>query len=66
MSKSFDNHDILTTEEAADYLRVSQYTIWRWCKEGRLPAFQIHRTWRIRKDKLDEFIKELEAGNTDG
>jgi len=48
------NHELLTTDEAAAYLRVSQYTVWRWCKEGRLPAFQIGREWRIRKTRLDE------------
>lgn len=51
------DHKFLTTEEAAAYLRVSQQTIWRWCKDGRLPAFQIGRVWRIRKDELEELIE---------
>lgn len=55
--------EVLTTGEAAAYLKTSQYTVWRWCKEGRLPAFQIGREWRIRKSKLDELIRELEAEN---
>ncbi len=61
MSESLGNHEVLTAEEAAAYLRVSLYTIWRWCKEGRLPAFQIKREWRIRRSKLEELIEELEA-----
>ena len=63
MAKTPPNHELLTTEEAAAYLRVSQYTVWRWCTEGRLPAFQIGREWRISKTRLDEKIEELEASN---
>jgi len=64
MPDTFEEHEILTAEEAASYLRVSVETVWRWCKQGRLPAFQIGRAWRIRKDKLEELIEELEAGGT--
>lgn len=55
--------ELLTAEEAAAYLRVSIETIWRWCKEGRLPAFQIGRGWRIRRDRLEQLIEALEAGD---
>jgi excisionase family DNA binding protein len=41
---------------------VSQYTVWRWCQEGRLPAFRIKREWRIRRSKMEALIEELEAG----
>ncbi len=58
-------HEFLTTHEAAEYLRMHPHTIWRWCREGRLSAFQIKREWRIRKSKLDELIEELEASGGD-
>ena len=61
MTEVTPEQEFLTTEEAAAYLRVSQFTIWRWCKAGRLPAFQIGREWRIRKRALDSMIAELEA-----
>lgn len=50
---------LLTVAEVADYLRVSQHTVWRWCKEGRLPAFQIGRVWRIRKDEFEQLLDDL-------
>ncbi|MFQ5859499.1 MAG: helix-turn-helix domain-containing protein, partial [Anaerolineae bacterium] len=61
MTENTQDHEILTAEEAAAYLRVSHHTVWRWCKEGRLPAFQINREWRIRRSKLEELIEELES-----
>ena len=37
----------LTTAEAAAELRVSEETIRRWCRAGRLPTVQIGRAHRI-------------------
>ena len=45
-----------TVEEAAHYLRVSKRTIYKWSRNGRLPAYLIgdHRHRRYRKDDLDK------------
>jgi excisionase family DNA binding protein len=44
--------ELLTVKEAADYLRVSRVTAWRWCQQGVIPAFRIGRSWRIRREAL--------------
>ena len=44
--------ELLTVGEAADFLRVSRVTIWRWCQQGIIPASQIGRNWRIHRDAL--------------
>ena len=44
---------LLTTQEAAEYLRVSRATILRCCKAGQLPAMRIGRQWRIDMDQLE-------------
>jgi excisionase family DNA binding protein len=48
------HRELLTVQEVADHLRVSRVTVWRWCQQGILPAFQIGRSWRIHRDKLLE------------
>jgi len=58
---------VLTTEEAAAYLRVSKATILRWCNTGKLPAFRIGRAWRINVAELDKIMsgqKPVEPQNT--
>jgi PTS system nitrogen regulatory IIA component len=45
-------NELLTVKEVAAYLRVSRITVWRWCQQGTIPAFQIGRNWRIRRDDL--------------
>jgi excisionase family DNA binding protein len=52
--------ELLTLKEAAAYLRVSRVTVWRWCQRGLIPAFQIGRCWRIRRDRLLELGEVLE------
>lgn len=50
--------EILTLGEVADCLRVSQATVWRWCNNGRLPAFRIGRSWRVRRSDLEDLIEQ--------
>ena len=46
----------LTVGEAARYLRVSKRTIYRWTRDGKLPAYLIgnHRNRRYKRDDLDK------------
>jgi excisionase family DNA binding protein len=55
--------DLLTIEEAAEYLRLSKKTAWRWCKSGRLPAFKIGHQWRISKADLEALINAKKRRN---
>ena len=57
--------ELMTAKEVADYFRVSRVTVWRWCKEGTIPAFRIGRCWRIRRDKLEE-LEEILNAESDG
>jgi len=46
-----------TIEEVADRLQVSDQTIRRWIKSGRLPAYKPGREWRIAADDLERFLE---------
>ena len=49
----------VTVQEAADHLRVSQSTIYRWIKRGVLKAFQTgYGATRIAVAELERFINE--------
>lgn len=45
--------DILTPEQAADYLQVNRETIYRYIRDGRLTASRIGRSYRIRKQSVE-------------
>jgi excisionase family DNA binding protein len=50
--------EILTTREAASYLRASPDAVKRLARQGRLPAAKVGRGWRFRKADLDEMFTE--------
>lgn len=54
--------EILTVEEVAIYLKVSQGTIRRWCLRAKIPAFKIEREWRIYKKDLERVIRQSSCG----
>ena len=57
---------LLTVREAAGYLRVSQATMWRWCQEGRVPAFKIGHEWRVVSPALQRLVEAVGADHAAG
>ena len=49
---------ILGVTELAKFFGVSEQTIWRWCKAGKIPAFKIGSQWRIRQSDLNRIINQ--------
>ena len=44
--------DILTVEEAADFLRIPVSTVYRLAQSGRIPAQKVGRHWRFYRPTL--------------
>ena len=59
-----NNKDILSVEEVAEYLGVGVVTIYRWCREGRLPCLKMGKFWRIRREALEDFLNRWERPAT--
>ncbi len=47
---------LLTTQEVADYLGLTQRTIYTYIQSGSLRAIKIGREWRIKEGELEAFI----------
>jgi excisionase family DNA binding protein len=45
--------EILTPEQAADYLQVDKETIYRYIRQGKLVASKLGRKYRIPKGSID-------------
>ncbi len=53
----------MTVKDVADYLDVHPMTIYKYVKDGRIPAFKIGDSWRIRRDSIQKWIKDSEKRN---
>ncbi len=49
-------------EEAAWALGVSSTQVRNWIRKGALKAFRVGRRVLIRREILEEFVREMEAG----
>jgi excisionase family DNA binding protein len=55
------NDDLLTIPEAAQRIRVSRATLFKFIKEGRLQVVRLSaRKVLIRREELEKFIRESE------
>lgn len=50
-----------TVEEVAEMLRVEKQTIYRLIKSGKLRAFQLGTTYRVKDKALQDFCTEIEV-----
>lgn len=59
--------DFLTVAEISEMLRLSELTIYKYIKEGRLSAFEFGGHYRISKSSLDDFIEnhKFEGGSSE-
>lgn len=55
---------LLTVQEVADMLRVSNMTVYRLVKAGELRALRVGKSYRLREDDVDAFLagRYTEAG----
>jgi len=60
------NHEILTLEEVALYLRLKPQTIYKWAQEKRIPAVKLGKEWRFRRSILDRWLDEQMLGEDSG
>lgn len=50
--------ELMTVEEVADYLRVTEKTIYRLLKRGDIPAVKVGHRWRFEKNSIDEWLHQ--------
>ncbi len=52
------DHQVFTVDEAAEYLRVSRPTVYRWMRDGDLPFYVLPKGGRrLKKEDLDKLLK---------
>lgn len=55
--------DVLTSAEAAAYLKTSKQSLLKMVREGRIRANRIGRNYRFSQKELDRFVLGIEQGS---
>lgn len=56
------DNEILTIEEVAKYLRVSERTVYEWVQKGEIPCGKIGSNWRFKKSELERWVDDRLMG----
>ncbi len=49
-------NDIMTIEEVAEYLRVSERTVYDWVQKGEIPGGKIGTSWRFKRSEIENWV----------
>ena len=49
---------VLTVKEVSELLQISEGTVYKMIKEGRIPCFQIGSEWRFLRHRLVRWMAE--------
>lgn len=52
-----DKDEVLTTEEAIQYLKISKPTFLKYVHLGRIKAIKAGKGWRVLQSELIRFLK---------
>jgi excisionase family DNA binding protein len=56
--------ELLAAADVAGMIGVKETTVYKWCKEGKLPCLKVGKHWRIRREALEDFLKRSERPRT--
>lgn len=57
-------HEIMTIEDVAEYLRVSERTVYDWAQKGELPGGKLGTTWRFKREDVENWVNSRISKNT--
>ncbi len=52
--------ELLAATDVAGLLGLKETTVYRWCKQRRLPCLKVGKHWRIRWGDLEDFLRRSE------
>ncbi len=53
---------LMTLEEVATYLRVTEKTVYRLLGRGEIPATKVGQQWRFTRASIDEWLQQKSVG----
>jgi excisionase family DNA binding protein len=51
-------NEIMTLQEVAEYLKISERTLYGYAQKGLLPGIKIGSAWRFRKGDVDSWLDD--------
>jgi PTS system nitrogen regulatory IIA component len=66
MEGDMENNLVLTTEEAAEFLKLTPFTVRDYARRGILPSRKVGKAWRFYKPDLLAWLRDYEGSRQSG
>ena len=53
-----DDKGLMTAQEVADYLGISEATVRRYLNRGKIKGYRLGNRWRIKRDDVEAYLSE--------
>ncbi len=53
-----EKKEILTIEEAAEFLQLGKRSVYKLAKSGKIPGKKVLNKWRFEKESLKRWVRE--------
>jgi excisionase family DNA binding protein len=63
MVRALEN-GLLGAGDVAALMGVKETTVWRWCRKGHLSCLKVGKHWRVRREALEDFLRQSERPTT--
>jgi len=57
--------NVLNADEACIYLKIAKVTLYKYVRQGAIPAYKMGKVWRFDKNSLDDWIKKRVQQDTE-
>ena len=51
------NKEFLSVNEVSKYLKLPEETVYKYARDGRMPASKVGRYWRFDRDRLNDWVR---------
>ena len=56
--------EIMTVQEVAEFLRVSERTVYDWATSGTIPCGKLGTTWRFKRSEVEKWVNQQLSGSS--
>jgi excisionase family DNA binding protein len=53
-------HPLFTIQQAAQYLNINRFTVYRMIAKRRIPAFKVGNQWRFKQEMIDAWLQSIQ------
>lgn len=64
--RGYIGESLLTVDEVASLMRVSNMTVYRLIKSAQLPALKVGKNYRIRESDVEQYLTDRAVGGIPG